>query len=128
MDLQDKRIRLWKSFAFAITGIKTALWSERNMRIHFVVSVLVILCAVFFSISKIEWLFILIAIGGIFSLELINTAIERVVDLITVEYHPLAKQAKDVAAGAVFIYAIMAVIIGILVFLPHVLNLLNRWI
>jgi undecaprenol kinase len=128
MDLQDKRIRLWKSFAFAITGIKTALWSERNMRIHFVVSVLVILCAVFFSISKIEWLFILIAIGGIFSLELINTAIERVVDLITVEYHPLAKQAKDVAAGAVFIYAIMAVIIGILIFLPHVLNLLNRWI
>jgi undecaprenol kinase len=128
MDLQDKRIRLWKSFAFAITGIKTALWSERNMRIHFVVSVLVILCAVFFSISKIEWLFILIAIGGIFSLELINTAIERVVDLITVEYHPLAKQAKDVAAGAVFIYAIMAVIIGVLIFLPHVLNLLNRWI
>jgi undecaprenol kinase len=128
MDLQDKRIRLWKSFTFAITGIKTALWTERNMRIHLLVSVLVILCAVFFSISKLEWLFILIAIGGIFSLELINTAIERVVDLITDEYHPLAKQAKDVAAGAVFIYAIMAVIIGLLIFLPHVLNLLNRWI
>lgn len=128
MDLKDKRIRLWQSFAFAITGIKTALRTERNMRIHFFVSVLVILCAVFFSISKTEWLFILIAIGGIFSLELINTAIERVVDLITAEYHPLAKQAKDVAAGAVFIYAIMAVIIGIIIFLPHVLNLLNRWI
>jgi undecaprenol kinase len=128
MDLQDKRNRLWRSFAFAITGIKSALWTERNMRIHFVVSVLVILFAVYFSISKLEWLFILVAIGGIFSLELINTAIERVVDLITAEYHPLAKQAKDVAAGAVFIYAIMAVIIGILIFLPHVLNLLNRWV
>jgi len=128
MDLQDKRIHLWKSFAFAITGIKMALRTERNMRIHLSVSVLVIFCAAFFSISKIEWLFILIAIGGIFSLELINTAIERVVDLITAEYHPLAKQAKDVAAGAVFIYSIMAVIIGIIIFLPHVLNLLNRWI
>jgi undecaprenol kinase len=128
MDLQDKRIRLWKSFSFAITGIKTALWTERNMRIHLLVSVLVIACAVFFSISKLEWLFILVAIGGIFSLELMNTAIERVVDLITDEYHPLAKQAKDVAAGAVFIYAIAAVIIGLVIFLPHVLNLLNRWI
>lgn len=128
MDLQDKRFRLRKSFAFAITGIKTALWTERNLRIHFVVSVLVILCAVFFSISKLEWLIILVVMGGIFSLELINTAIERVVDLITNEYHPLAKQAKDIAAGAVFIYALMTVIIGILIFLPHVLNLLNKWI
>jgi undecaprenol kinase len=128
MDLQDKRIRLWKSFYFAITGIKTAIWTERNMRIHLFASVLVIVCSVFFSINKLEWLFILVAIGGIFSLELMNTAIERVVDLITEEYHPLAKQAKDVAAGAVFIYAITVLIIGIVIFLPHVLNLLNRWI
>ena len=56
----------------------------------------------YFSITKIEWLFILLAIGGMFALELVNTAIERVVDLVTEEYHPLAKQAKDLAAGAVF--------------------------
>ncbi|MEH7111965.1 diacylglycerol kinase family protein [Neobacillus niacini] len=122
MDSRDKPVRLWKSFSFAITGIKTALWSERNMRIHFLVSLLVIGCALFFSISQLEWLFVIFAIGGIFSLELINTAIERVVDLITKEYHPLAKQAKDIAAGAVFIYAITVVVIGIIIFLPYVLR------
>ncbi|WP_045517709.1 diacylglycerol kinase family protein [Neobacillus niacini] len=124
MDSRDKSVRLWKSFSFALTGIKTALWTERNMRIHLFVSIVVIGCAIFFSISKVEWLFVIAAIGGILSLELLNTAIERVVDLITEEYHPLAKQAKDLAAGAVFVYAIMAVVIGIIIFLPHVL----RWV
>lgn len=124
MDLQDKRPRLWKSFSYAITGIRTALRTERNMRIHLFVSVVVIGCSVFFSISKLEWIFVIAAIGGIFSLELINTAVERVVDLITEEYHPLAKQAKDLAAGAVFVYAIMAVVIGVIIFLPYFL----RWL
>ena len=124
MESRDKPVRLWNSFSYAITGIKTALQSERNMRIHFIVSLLVIGCGLFFSISKMEWLLVMIAIGGIFSLELINTAIERVVDLVTEEYHPLAKQAKDLAAGAVFIYAITAVLIGMFIFLPYVL----RWL
>ena len=124
MDSRDKPVRLWNSFSYAIAGIKTALRSERNMRIHFIVSLLVIGCAVFFSISKMEWLLVILAIGGVFSLELINTAIERVVDLVTEEYHPLAKQAKDLAAGAVFIYAITAVLIGMIIFLPYVL----RWL
>ena len=60
-----------------------------------------------------EWLFILVAIVGTITLELVNSAIERVVDLVTTEYHPLAKQAKDIAAGAVFVYAIFSVIVGI---------------
>jgi undecaprenol kinase len=124
MDSRDKPIRLWKSFSYALTGIKTALWTERNMRIHLIASIFVIGCSLFFSISKLEWLFVMVAIGGIFSLELINTAIERVVDMITEEYHPLAKQAKDLAAGAVFIYAVTAVVIGIFIFLPYIL----RWL
>lgn len=119
MDSHDKPVRLWKSFSFALTGIKAALLMERNMRIHFFVSLVVIGCSILFSISKLEWLFVILAIGGIFSLELMNTAVERVVDLITEEYHPLAKQAKDLAAGAVFIYAIIAVVIGIMVFTPY---------
>lgn len=119
MDLHDKPVRLWKSFSFALTGIKAALLTERNMRIHFFASLVVIGCSILFSISKLEWLFVILAIGGIFSLELMNTAVERVVDLITEEYHPLAKQAKDLAAGAVFIYAIIAVVIGIMVFTPY---------
>ena len=119
MDSRDKHVQLWKSFSFAINGIKTALWSERNMRIHLFVSLIVIGCSIFFSISKLEWLIVILIIGGIFSLELVNTAIERVVDLVTEEYHPLAKQAKDIAAGAVFIYAVAAVVIGIIIFLPY---------
>ncbi|MEH6994283.1 diacylglycerol kinase family protein [Neobacillus drentensis] len=119
MDLQDKRIPLWKSFYFALSGIQTALWTERNMRIHLLVSIVAIGCSIFFSINKLEWLFVIVAIGGIFSLELMNSAIERVVDLITAEYHPLAKQAKDLAAGAVFIYAVIAVVIGIIIFIPY---------
>jgi undecaprenol kinase len=122
MDSRDKPNRLWKSFSYALTGIKTAIWTERNMRIHLCASIVVIGCSLFFSISKLEWLFVIAAIGGILSLELINTAIERVVDLVTEEYHPLAKQAKDIAAGAVFIYAITAVLIGIIIFFPRVLK------
>jgi undecaprenol kinase len=119
MDSRDKHVHLLRSFSFALTGIKTALWSERNMRIHFFVSLIVIGCSIFFSISKLEWLFVIVAIGGIFSLELVNTAIERLVDLVTEDYHPLAKQAKDLAAGAVFIYAITAVVIGSIIFWPY---------
>jgi undecaprenol kinase len=64
---------------------------------------------------------VLFAIGGMLSLELMNTAVERVVDLATKDYHPLAKQAKDIAAGAVFIYAALSVIIGAIIFLPKII-------
>jgi undecaprenol kinase len=126
MDLQDKQqksIPLLKSFSYAINGIRTAIWTERNMRIHLFISVFVIGCSIFFSINKAEWIVVILAIGGMLSLELVNTAIERVVDLITEEYHPLAKQAKDLAAGAVFLYALMAVVIGMIIFLPRILKL-----
>lgn len=117
---------LMASFSFAINGIRTAIMAERNMRIHLVSSVIVICCSIFFSISTIEWLIVLLVIGGIFALELVNSAIERVVDLVTEEYLSLAKQAKDLAAGAVFIYAIVSIVIGIVIFLPYMLTLLSR--
>jgi undecaprenol kinase len=125
MDLHDKPTSqpLLNSFSFACAGIVNALSSERNMRFHLFCSMIVVFVAFYFSITKTEWLFILLAIGGMFVLELINTAIERIVDLITVEYHPLAKQAKDLAAGAVLVYAILSVMIGIVIFLPYVLRL-----
>jgi undecaprenol kinase len=85
-------------------------------------AVLVILFAFYYHLSASEWIFILFAIGGMFSLELVNTAIERIVDLVTEEYHPLAKQAKDIAAGAVIVYAILSVIIGCIIFLPKIIK------
>ncbi|MCH6266513.1 diacylglycerol kinase family protein [Neobacillus citreus] len=125
MDSLDrpKRKKFWHTFTYAIEGIVTALKHERNMRFHAISAVIVIAFGLFFSITKIEWLFILVSIGGMFSLELLNTAIERVVDLVTNEYKPLAKQAKDIAAGAVFIFAIITLVIGIVIFLPYVLEL-----
>lgn len=93
------------------------------MRIHIIISVFVLAAAIFFSLSLTEWLFILLAIGGMLVLEMLNSAIERVVDLVTNQFHPLAKQAKDIAAGAVLIYAILSVIIGIIIFIPKIILL-----
>jgi|SRR3954465_5359943 undecaprenol kinase len=109
---------LLRSFSFAIAGILHAVRNERNMKIHTVVAAIVILLGMLYRLSAIEWMFIVFAIGGIFSLELMNTAIERVVDLVTKDFQLLAKQAKDVAAGAVFIYAILSVVIGCIIFFP----------
>jgi undecaprenol kinase len=126
MDSNAKRswLGFLRSFSYAFAGIATALRDEKNMRFHFYCSIVVLFISYYFSITKTEWLFILLAIGGMFALELANTAIERVVDLVTVEYHPLAKQAKDLAAGAVFVYAILSIAIGIVIFSPYVLALL----
>lgn len=122
MDSLDKckKNPILSSFSYAVSGILTAIKAERNMRFHLISSLIAIGLSIYFSITKIEWFFILFAIGGMFALELINTAIERVVDLVTTEYHPFAKQAKDIAAGAVFIYAILSAIVGILIFMPYV--------
>lgn len=69
-----------------------------------------------------EWIAICLVIAGMLSMELMNTAVERAVDLVTTKYHPLAKQAKDIAAAAVFIYAIAAVVIGLIIFLPKIIE------
>ncbi|MCA1025441.1 diacylglycerol kinase family protein [Cytobacillus kochii] len=124
-DYRDKNSRkkqsLISSFYFAFIGVITALKAERNLKIHFVMTVLVIFFGIIFELTKTEWLLISFAIAGMIALELMNTAIERVVDLVTTEQHPLAKQAKDIAAGAVLIYAVLTVIIGLSIFLPKIL-------
>lgn len=126
MDLKDKPqnrlARLIKSFSYAFQGLREAFFSERNLQIHLLFSIIVVICGFLFQITKVEWMILLLLIGGIFSFELMNTAIEKVVDLATSEFHPLAKKAKDIAAGAVLIYAIISVIVGIIIFSPY-LNL-----
>ncbi|GMB07588.1 diacylglycerol kinase family protein [Thermolongibacillus altinsuensis] len=117
-----KRERLRKSFSHAWSGVKAAIQAERNMRIHVLMAATVVIAAIIFKISKIEWLILLITIGIVLSLEMINTAIERVVDLATDEYHPLAKAAKDIAAGAVFLFAFISIIIGVVIFIPHLVH------
>ncbi|OCA91147.1 hypothetical protein A8F94_04625 [Bacillus sp. FJAT-27225] len=112
--------RLIKSFGYALAGIGSAIRKEKNLQIHLAISFIVVVLSFLLSISKIEWLFVLLAIGGMLSLELMNTAIEKTVDLVTKEFHPLAKQAKDIAAGAVFVYALLSVLIGLIIFLPKI--------
>jgi undecaprenol kinase len=119
---KERQISLLSSFSYAIAGIRTAIKQERNIRIHLSISLIVIIFGFLFSITRIEWIFILLTIGGMISLEIINTAIERLVDLVTLDFHPLAKQAKDLAAGAVFSFAIISVIVGIIIFGPYLLR------
>ncbi|MGS2775995.1 diacylglycerol kinase family protein [Robertmurraya sp. GLU-23] len=107
------------SFRHALSGFSKAVKEERNMKIHLFFTILVVLLGFFLEVSKVEWLFLLILIGGVISLELINSSIENLVDLVTAEYHPLAKKAKDMAAAAVFIYSIVSIIIGLIIFIPR---------
>lgn len=126
MGLKDnekkKTIPLLKSFSFATSGIMMAIKNERNLRIHLTIALIMIILGFIFSISAVEWVLLLLAIGGMISLEILNTAIERLVDLVTLDFHPLAKQAKDLAAGAVFSFAIICVIIGMIIFGPYLLR------
>ena len=110
-----KRIR---SFVYAGRGIRLVFSSEANMKIHIVVATLVVICGFIFNINTTEWIACLLCIGLVFGAEMINTAIEDVVDLASPDHHELAGKAKDIAAGAVLICAIVSVIIGILIFLP----------
>jgi len=110
-----KRIQ---SFGYAIRGIREVFGSEANMKIHIVITVLVIISGILFSISLTEWIFCLLCIGLVVGAEMINTAIENVVDLASPELHPLAGKAKDIAAGAVLICAVISVIVGLIIFLP----------
>ncbi|OPJ59460.1 diacylglycerol kinase [Clostridium oryzae] len=104
------------SFNYAIEGIIYAVRTQRNMRIHIAVALMVLTACFFYDISKIELMILTITITMVFAAELINTAIESAIDATTNYYHPLAKIAKNTAAGAVLITAINAVVVGYIIF------------
>lgn len=110
--------KFFRSFKFAAQGIEAAAKREQNMKFHLTAAAVVIAAAAATGISRMEWLVVIGVIGGMLALEMINTAIERVVDLASPEFHPLAKDAKDIAAGAVLVFAAASAIIGLLIFLP----------
>lgn len=106
-----------KSFTYAFAGIKVAT-KEQNFKFHMLAAILVVLAAALTGVTAMEWTILIVVIALVLSLEMINSSIERVVDLATEEMHPLAKLAKDLAAGAVLVAAIASVIIGLIIFLP----------
>ncbi|MFC5631930.1 MULTISPECIES: diacylglycerol kinase [Streptococcus] len=128
MDLRDtnsqkkwKNMTLVASLEFALTGILTAFKEERNLRKHAVSAILVTISGLLFQISAIEWLFLLLAIFLVITFEIVNSAIENVVDLAS-NYHfsMLAKNAKDMAAGAVLVISAYAILTGLIIFLPKI--------
>ena len=119
MNELKKRI---KSFGYAFKGIASLLKKEHNAWIHCLAIVVVTSLGFYFHITPTEWCIVLLCFGMVLAAEGFNTAIERLVDLVSPERHPVAGDVKDVAAGAVLICAIAAAIIGCIIFLPYQLN------
>ena len=121
---RDKGIkRTINSFKYAFNGLIDTYRTEQSVWIYIPVALIVILIGFYLKINTTEWLIIILILGIILSLELINTALEAVVDLATEKYHPLAKKAKDTVSAAVLIFAVTSVIIGLIIFIPKIILL-----
>lgn len=116
--------RLKSSFRYAIAGIRHTWRSEQNFRIHTVFSLAVILAAQWFNVPLIEQLLLFIVIGAVLGLELINTAVEHVVDLVVQSYDYRAKVIKDVAAASVLVFSLLAALVGTMIFLPRIVEII----
>ncbi|MDD6323776.1 MAG: diacylglycerol kinase family protein [Bacilli bacterium] len=115
--------RLFKSFKYAFDGLKYAFKYEQNILVHTLATILVIIFGIYFKLSSLEWVAIFLSIGLVIATELINTSIEATIDLITNQVNPLAKIAKDTAAGAVLVFGFTALVIGLIIFLPKIMGL-----
>lgn len=105
-----------RSFRYALEGFITAVTTERNINVQLCVGAAAIVAGLVIGIDAISWALIVLCIGIVLFAELVNTALEAVVDLATQELHPLAKRAKDIAAASVFVLSLTAAVVGILVF------------
>jgi diacylglycerol kinase (ATP) len=115
-------MKLWRSFNHAFEGIMYAARTQPNMRTHLIIALLVLIASLFLRLERYYVIALVMAIAAVLALELLNTAIEAVVDLLTATHHPLAKTAKDVSAGAVLVATIAAVVIGYLTFYQGIIN------
>jgi diacylglycerol kinase len=113
------RAAFFKSFVYAWNGLIYAIRTQRNARVHALIGCVAIAMGIWLQISPVEFAMVFVAITGVFIAEMFNTVAEACVDLITDQYHPLARIAKDVAAGAVLFNAMLSVVIGLFVYLPH---------
>ncbi|HEY7014823.1 MAG TPA: diacylglycerol kinase family protein [Streptosporangiaceae bacterium] len=111
----------WRSFLFAGQGVWHAVRHQRNMRVHLAAAVAAVVAGLVLKISSMGWACVLLAIGLVLTAEMLNTVVESLVDLYTDEYHPLAKIAKDTAAGAVLVSSLAALAVGLAVFLPRLI-------
>lgn len=131
MDLKDNQSKRSKSteknkkfitsIEFAMTGIKTVLTEERNMRKHLFLGILAIIAGFIFRLSQMEWLWLLLSVFLVLVVEIINTVFENVVDMFTdFHFHPIGKKIKDMAAGAVLLTAVFTLVVAAIIFLPKI--------
>lgn len=113
-----------RSFTYAFSGLKILLKTQHNAWIHLVVTGVVLAVGALLRISALEWCVLTLAMASVWITETLNTAIEFLTDLVSPEFHPIAGQVKDLAAAAVLISAMGAAIVGVIVFLPRIIQLL----
>lgn len=123
--MEHRHHSLGESFRYAAAGIVSVIRRERNMKIHLAVTALVIIFGFILGITRTEWLICIGLFGLVMALEAVNTAVESAVDLVTEEKRPMAKLAKDAAAGAVLIAAICAAVIGLMIFVPYLMSVFS---
>lgn len=116
--------RLCKSFSYAFNGFKRVYIEEPNMKVHTLAAMMVIILGFLLKVSKLEWIFLVFAIGLVIGAEVLNTSIENLVDLATEEFHKKAMIAKDTAAAYVMVLSITAAIIGLIIFVPKIVEVL----
>ena len=117
-------VKFFHALGWAFQGIYQAFLEERNMKIHLCAALTVIIAGWYLALPSWQWAILILTIGLVFVCEMVNTAVERVVNLCTQQYHPLAAMAKNVAAGSVLVAAVVAILIGGIIFLPYVLQFL----
>lgn len=114
-----------KSFKFAFNGIRLLITREHNAWIHCFAAICVIIAGFAFDISTTEWIAVTFAIGTVLAAEAVNSSIEAIADLVSPEYNEAIKRTKDLAAGAVLIFAISAAIVGLIIFVPKIMEIFS---
>ena len=123
--VDDKPLPLTVALTCAANGVKYAFTTQRNFKIHVCFAIAAIVLNVVLQVSMTGWLAVIVCIAAVFSLELVNTSIEAVVDMVSPGWHELAMRAKDCAAGAVYIFAIASLVIAAIIYIPAFFEILN---
>lgn len=114
--------KMFKSFGYAIAGLKSVLRSEQNFRIHLLAAALAIFLGFGLGISKVEWIMVVACISAVMGAETMNTAVEKLCDFVSPQYHEKIKVVKDLAAAAVLIVSLGALVTGGIIFIPRIIH------
>lgn len=118
--------RLFKSFAYAFRGLIKTFHEEQNLQIQTIIGVFIITIALIFKISRLEWIFLIFAIGLVILLEIANSAVERITDVLKPRINGYVKEIKDIMAAGVMLASIIALVVGIFIFWPHLIKLFGQ--